>query len=158
MTTMECRSKGYGFESHQSCEIFQSWDRSHEPSASIDLMVSFLMVNCSDYLSKHWRWWSFYDCLKLVSLKKKNLKKIWNRVDCQRSEKRSKTHKRLKERFLIRQNRTKCANFQGNNLFQDDYVTGKYYDSKHGLWVYVTGDSPYSQGDLGLSAPAPFLV
>ena len=71
---------------------------------------------------------------------------------------RSKIHKSLKEHFLIRQNRTKCANFQGNNLFQDDYVTGKYHDSKHGLWVYVTGDSPYSQGDLGLSAQAPFLV
>ena len=36
-------------------------------------------------------------------------KKIGNRVDCQRSEERSKTHKRLKEHFLIRRNRTKCA-------------------------------------------------
>ena len=37
---------------------------------------------------------------------------IWNRVDCQRSEKKkSKTHKRLKERFLIRRNKTKRANF-----------------------------------------------
>ena len=30
----------------------------------------------------------------------------------------SKTHKRLKEHFLIRQNRTKRANFQGNPHFQ----------------------------------------
>ena len=36
-------------------------------------------------------------------------RKIWNRVDCQRSEKRFKTHKRLKERFLIRRNWTKRA-------------------------------------------------
>ena len=32
--------------------------------------------------------------------------------------KRSKAHKRLKEHFLIRRNRTKCANFRGNPLFQ----------------------------------------
>ena len=39
-------------------------------------------------------------------------KKIWNRVDCQRSEKkRSKTHKRLQERFLIKRNGTKRAKF-----------------------------------------------
>ena len=35
------------------------------------------------------------------------IKKITNRVNCQRSEKRSKTHKRLKEQFLIRRNRNK---------------------------------------------------
>ena len=33
-------------------------------------------------------------------------------------KKRSKAHKRLKERFLIRQNRTKRANFRGSLLFQ----------------------------------------
>ena len=43
-------------------------------------------------------------------------KKIWNRVDCKCSEKRSKTHKRLKERFLIRWNRTRHANFWCNHL------------------------------------------
>ena len=32
-------------------------------------------------------------------------------------KKRSKTHKRLKERFLLRRNRTKRANFRGNPLF-----------------------------------------
>ena len=37
-------------------------------------------------------------------------KKILNRVDSQLSEKRSKTHNRLKERFLIGRNRTKRAN------------------------------------------------
>ena len=31
------------------------------------------------------------------------------------------THKRLKERFLIRQNRTKRANFRGSPLFQATY-------------------------------------
>ena len=31
---------------------------------------------------------------------------------------KSKTHKTLKERFLIRRNRTKRANFRGNPLFQ----------------------------------------
>ena len=36
-------------------------------------------------------------------------------------QKRSKTHKRLKERFLIRRNRTKRANFPGNPLFQATY-------------------------------------
>ena len=45
----------------------------------------------------------FWVALTARELKKK---KIWNRVDCQRSEKRSKTHKRLKECFLIRHNRT----------------------------------------------------
>ena len=46
---------------------------------------------------------------------------IWNRVDCQRSEKRFKTRKRLKERFLIRRNRTKRAHFWGKPLFQATY-------------------------------------
>ena len=45
-------------------------------------------------------------------------KKIWNRVDCQCYEKRCKTYKRLKERFLIGRNRTKRANFRGGPLFQ----------------------------------------
>ena len=35
--------------------------------------------------------------------------------------KRSKTHKILKERFLIRRNRTKRANFRGSHLFQATY-------------------------------------
>ena len=47
--------------------------------------------------------------------------KIWNRVDCKRSEKRSKTHQRLTELFLIRRNRTKRENFRGNPLFQATY-------------------------------------
>ena len=33
----------------------------------------------------------------------------------------SKTHERLKECFLIRQNRTKRANFQGSPLFEATY-------------------------------------
>ena len=37
-------------------------------------------------------------------------------------KKRSKTRKRLKERFLIRRNRTKRANFRGSPLFQDTYT------------------------------------
>ena len=36
---------------------------------------------------------------------------------------KSKTHKRLKERFLIRRNRTKHANFRCNHLFQATYNT-----------------------------------
>ena len=52
--------------------------------------------------------------------------KISNRVGCQRSEKRSKTHKRLKECFLIRWNRTKCANFRGKPLFQATYNNRKH--------------------------------
>ena len=38
-------------------------------------------------------------------------------------KKRSKTHKRLKERFLIRRNRTKRAHFRCNHLFQATYNT-----------------------------------
>ena len=42
---------------------------------------------------------------------------------------RFKTHKRLKECFLIRWNRTKCANFPGSPLFQARYnnTTDKMY-------------------------------
>ena len=36
---------------------------------------------------------------------------------------RSKTHKRLKEHFLTRQNRTKRTNFRGNPLFQATHIT-----------------------------------
>ena len=53
--------------------------------------------------------------------KKKKTPKIWNRVDCQHSEKISQTHKRLKECFLIGQNRTKGAHFWGGSLFQATY-------------------------------------
>ena len=56
------------------------------------------------------------DSLHLISSKF-----ISNRVDCQRSEKRSKTHKRLTERLLILQNRTKRANFRRSPLFQATY-------------------------------------
>ena len=44
-------------------------------------------------------------------------KKTWNRVHCQRFEKRSKTRKRLKERLLIGRNRTKRAHFRGSPLY-----------------------------------------
>ena len=46
----------------------------------------------------------------------KYILKIWNKVDWKRSEKRSKTRKRLKEHFLIGRNRTKHANFLGSPL------------------------------------------
>ena len=52
---------------------------------------------------------------------------------------RSKTHKRLKERFLIRRNRTKRANFLCNHLFQATYnttqnsSTNDYIKSSHVL-------------------------
>ena len=36
-------------------------------------------------------------------------------------KKRSKTHKRLKERFLVRRKRTKRANFRGGPPFQARY-------------------------------------
>ena len=51
--------------------------------------------------------------------------KILNRIDCQRSEKKkgSKTHTRLKKRFLTGRNRTKRASFQGSPLFQATYDT-----------------------------------
>ena len=47
--------------------------------------------------------------------------KHWNRIDCKHSGKRSKTHKRSKECFLIGQNRTKHAHFWGSHLFQATY-------------------------------------
>ena len=37
------------------------------------------------------------------------------------TKERSKTHKRLKERFLIRRNRTKRANFRCNHFFRAMY-------------------------------------
>ena len=52
-------------------------------------------------------------------------KPVWNRVDCQRSAKRSKTHKRLKRHFLIGRNRTKRAHFRGCPLSQAIYVQNK---------------------------------
>ena len=56
--------------------------------------------------------WSVFDCLS-----------IRNRVDCKRSgKKRSKTHKRLKQRFLIGRNRTERAHFRGSPLFQATYT------------------------------------
>ena len=50
--------------------------------------------------------------------KKKKLKQSWLPALW---KKRSKTHKRVKKCFLIGQNRTKHANFQGSPLFQATY-------------------------------------
>ena len=44
-------------------------------------------------------------------------------VSLRSSGERSKTHKRLKELFLIRRNRTKRANFRCNHLFRATYNT-----------------------------------
>ena len=71
---------------------------------------------------------------------------IRNRVDCQRSEKRSKTHKRLKERFLIRRSKTKHANFQGKPLFQTTYnntTENSWFDSF--LLLYVAWKRGFPQ-------------
>ena len=54
--------------------------------------------------------------------KKKKKKKSETELTASVLKKRSKTHKRLKERFLIRRNRTKRANFRGNPLFQATYM------------------------------------
>ena len=51
-------------------------------------------------------------------------KKIWNRVDCQCSEKKIKNKGLKKKSFLIEQNKIKCAIFWGNPLFQS-YVQHK---------------------------------
>ena len=49
---------------------------------------------------------------------KKKKKKSETELTASVLKKRSKTHKRLKERFLIRRNRTKRSNFRGSPLFQ----------------------------------------
>ena len=51
-------------------------------------------------------------------------KKIWNRVDCRRSEKKIQNTRGSRECFLIEHNRTKCANFRGSPLFPS-YVQHK---------------------------------
>ena len=67
-----------------------------------------------------------------------NRTSLWNLYEKSETEltasvlkKRSKTHKRLKERFLVRQNRTKRANFRCNHLFQATYNSSSF--SKVGL-------------------------
>ena len=65
-----------------------------------------------------------------LSKKIYNIKNIWNRVDCQHSEKRSKAHKRWKEHFLIRQNRTRRVYFWGSSLFQAT-CNNKTEEKKH---------------------------
>ena len=57
-----------------------------------------------------------------------NRTSLWNLYEKSETEltasvlkKRSKTHMRWKERFLIGRNRTKHANFQGSPLFQAMY-------------------------------------
>ena len=52
---------------------------------------------------------------------KKQNKKFETQLTASVLKKIFKTHKRLKERFLIRRNRTKRANFRGNPLFQATY-------------------------------------
>ena len=50
-----------------------------------------------------------------------DLARCWRRLESSTLSSRSKTHKRLKERFLIGGNRTKRANFRGSPLFQARY-------------------------------------
>ena len=63
------------------------------------------------------------------SMNKYKVKKIWNRVDCQRSEKRSKTRKRLKERFInwMKQD-TPCKSLRKSSL--SSYVQHKNRKNK----------------------------
>ena len=102
----------------QVCVLSLCFPLSERPPHLVCSLVSF---SPGKYLQQppvpYWSW----QTLSEHNPCKKNIFLIWNRVDCQRSEKRSKTHKRLKERFLMRQNRTKPANFQGSPLFQSTY-------------------------------------
>ena len=78
-------------------------------------------------------------------------------------KKRSKTHKRLKERSLIGRNRTKRANFRGSHLFQATYdikteeqTINSTYLVKVGPFVYHVSQSraqylpPTSHIQLGI--------
>ena len=60
------------------------------------------------------------DCLLLKTASMNLCQQHEAQIEC---DQRSKTHKRLKEHFLIRRNRTKRANFQCNHLFQARYNT-----------------------------------
>ena len=63
-------------------------------------------------------------CLKCVCFGFTPMRKgLWDRI----SIFRSKTHKRLKERFLIGRNRTKRAHFRGSPLFQATYSIKKLF-------------------------------
>ena len=69
-------------------------------------------------------------------------KKIWNRVDCQHSEKTFKTHKRLKRTLFNHTKQRQDANFQGNSLFQS-YVQ---YKNKQMTYLLPVGFSQKEEG------------
>ena len=80
------------------------------------------------------QWWSVaLSWIFTLQLIKKNLKHSWLPTSWSVLKKRSKTHKRLKERFLIRRNRTKCAKFRGKPLFQLFSVVLLYVAWKRGF-------------------------
>ena len=64
---------------------------------------------------------------------------------------RSKTHKRLKERFLSRRNRTKRANFRGSPLFQARYnnkKTNSQFNLPCASWMREVGGRRGEQDSL----------
>ena len=95
---------------------------------------------------------------KLLGLSQRSLKTKQNKsetVDCQRSEKRSKTHKRLKQLFLIGRNRTECAIFWGSSLFQAMYHTEKKKKKRKRnnstcvSWMWEAGERKRARDWLG---------
>ena len=65
-----------------------------------------------------WRNFTGFFVSVWITFEKKNLKQSWPHAFL----KRSKTHERLKERFLSGQNRAKRANFQSKSILLISYV------------------------------------
>ena len=115
-------------------------------------MSTFWRVVANDVHLDQRHSWVLFDELWQIFWSILREKKIWNRVDCQRSEeKKSKTHKRLKERFLIGRHRTKLTNFRGSPLFQARY-NNKKTNSQFNLpcvsWMREVGGRRGAQDSL----------
>ena len=75
-------------------------------------------------------------------------------------KKRSKTHKRLKERFLLRRNRTKRANFRGSPLFQASYNNKNKQTEKQTInSTYLnTASCPFPSASLPHPTDTSYIV
>ena len=89
----------------------------------IIIIVNFIIIIITIIIIMFNIWSFFRACVFIWEGNKLEGKKSETELTASVLKKRSKTHKRLKEHFLIIRNRTKRANFRCNHLFRDTYNT-----------------------------------
>ena len=117
-----------------SCDVVSGNPLGWEQTALLDTRAKHLILNWAtgksprvslNSSSSIWFMFSLFSLFIMFLFFLYSLfKKIWNRVDCQRSEKRPKTHKRLKRMLFNWTKQDKTCNFSRESSFSS-YVQHK---------------------------------